>query len=111
MAISDSTPLSVVPANATDMKSKTTWIMSGSEIKKNGITIKENYAPSLERLEVNVDAVLSVIFKTFLKKFLLDQGPFCGATDCSYFGLCVTLPMGFKARVVLSPAHLLACMQ
>ena len=52
MAISDSTPLSVVPANATDMKSKITWIMSGSEIKKNGITIRENYAPSLERLEV-----------------------------------------------------------
>ena len=54
MAISDSTPLSVVPANATDMKSKITWIMTGSEIKKNGITIKENYAPSLERLEVSI---------------------------------------------------------
>ena len=35
--------------------------------------------------------------------------PFCWATDCSYFELRVTLPMGFKARVVLSPAHLLAC--
>ena len=41
--------------------------------------------------------------------FLLDQCPFCGATDCPYFGLCVTLPVGFKAGVVLSPAHLLAC--
>ena len=37
-------------------------------------------------------------FFCFFKKFLLDQGPFCGATDCPYFGLCVTLPMGFKAR-------------
>ena len=34
-------------------------------------------------------------------QYLLDQGSLCGATDCPYFGLCVTLPMGFKARVVL----------
>ena len=61
MAISDSTPLSVVPANATDMKSKTTWIMSGSEIKKNGITIKENYAPSLERLEVSLNYNIFIV--------------------------------------------------
>ena len=67
MAISDSTPLSVVPANATDMKSKITWIMSGSEIKKNGITIKENYAPSLERLEVLIFFLeLHVQHKQFL---------------------------------------------
>ena len=32
--------------------------------------------------------------------FLLDQGSFCGAIDCPNFGL----PMGFKARVVLSLA-------
>ena len=42
--------------------------------------------------------------KIFLN-FLLDQGPFCEATDSPYFVLRVTLPMGFKARVVLSPAH------
>ncbi len=54
MAISDSTPLSVVPTNAVDLTSKTTWIMSGSEIVKNGVTVKENYAPSLERLEVGL---------------------------------------------------------
>ena len=47
----------------------------------------------------------------FFEMFLLDQGPFCGATDCPCFGLCVTLPMGFKSRVVLSPAHVLACIQ
>ena len=46
-----------------------------------------------------------------LFSFLLDQGPFCRATDCPCFGLCVTLPMGFKARVVLLPAHSLACVQ
>ena len=30
---------------------------------------------------------------------------------CPYFGLNVTLHMGFKANVVLPPAHLLACAQ
>ena len=48
--------------------------------------------------------------RIFFFFFLLDQGPFRGATDCPYYGLCVTLPMGFKVRVVLSPTHLLACM-
>ena len=42
-------------------------------------------------------------------KFSLDQGSFCGATDCPYFRLCDP-PMGFKVRVVLSLALLLACM-
>ena len=77
MAISDSTPLSVVPANATDMKSKITWIMSGSEIKKNGITIKENYAPSLERLEVLIFFLeLHVQHKQFLGKTIFTQFDF-----------------------------------
>ncbi len=74
MAISDSTPLSLVPANATDMKAKTTWIMTGSEIKKNGLCVKENYAPSLERLEVrHLSSKSSSVclpqftFRTFLK--------------------------------------------
>ena len=34
-------------------------------------------------------------------KEMLDQSPFRGATEWSYIGLPVTLPMGFKARVVL----------
>ena len=42
------------------------------------------------------------IILTSFFKFLLNQGSFCGATDYSCFGLCVTLHMGFKARVVLS---------
>ena len=29
---------------------------------------------------------------SFLVFCLLDQGPICGATDCPYFGLCVTHP-------------------
>ena len=43
-----------------------------------------------------------------LKKKLLDQGTFCGATDCSCFGLCVSFLIGFKSRVDLSPALFLA---
>ena len=47
----------------------------------------------------------------FFQFFLLEQSPFRGATDCTYFALCVTLPMGFKARVDLWPAISLACVQ
>ena len=36
--------------------------------------------------------------------FLLDLGPFCGATDTLCLGLRMTLPMSFKVRVdQLSP--------
>ncbi|XP_064610379.1 neuralized-like protein 4 [Liolophura sinensis] len=52
MAISDTTPLSLIPATAHDLNTKVTWIVSGSEVMKNGVVIKENYAPSLERLQV-----------------------------------------------------------
>ena len=34
----------------------------------------------------------------------MDQGPFCGATDCSCFGLRMSFLTGFKSRVALSPA-------
>ncbi|KAK3104995.1 hypothetical protein FSP39_014857 [Pinctada imbricata] len=52
MAISDSTPLSLIPASALELTSKLTWVITGSEVRKNGKVIKENYAPALERLEV-----------------------------------------------------------
>ena len=54
MAISDTTPASSVPTSSLDLTSKLTWIVSGSEVKKCGATIKENYCPSLERLEVKI---------------------------------------------------------
>ena len=48
----------------------------------------------------------------FLKNKLLEQGPFCGVTDCHYFGLhMMVVSMGFKARVVLLLPLLLACVQ
>ena len=38
-------------------------------------------------------------FGNFSKRFLLDRGLFCRATRDICFGLRITLPMGFKARV------------
>ena len=35
----------------------------------------------------------------FLKKFLLNQGPFCGATGTLCFGLWMTLPVSFKVAM------------
>ena len=54
MAISDTTPASSVPLSSLDLTSKLTWVVTGSEVKKSGVTIKENYCPSLERLEVSL---------------------------------------------------------
>ena len=47
-----------------------------------------------------------IIFSMNFFENFLGQGPFCRATDCPYFGLHVTFPMGFKARVVLLHACL-----
>ena len=52
----------------------------------------------------------SALWPLFLKKSLLDQDPFCGTTDCPYFGLHVTLPIcskpGWFSRL---HTYLLAC--
>ena len=66
MAISESTLPSAVPKVATDLRAKPTWIVTGSEVKKNGVTIKENYAPCLERIEVH-------IAECFLGRYLKSQ--------------------------------------
>ncbi|WAR14180.1 NEUL4-like protein [Mya arenaria] len=52
MAISDTTPVSAIPTSVLELTAKPTWIVCGENVKKSGVTIKENYAPSLERLEV-----------------------------------------------------------
>ena len=44
----------------------------------------------------------------FFINFLLDQGPFCGATYCSCFWLRVSFLVGFKSRLDLLPALILA---
>ena len=51
----------------------------------------------------------SGFFWVFFNIFCLDQGPFCGTTDCSCFGLRVSFLRGFKSRVDISPALFLAC--
>ena len=57
----------------------------------------------------HLQGIVTLCFGNFFVNFLLDKGPFCGPTDYPYFGLCVTIHMGFKARMVLSPALLLSC--
>lgn len=52
MAISDSSSSINIPSTADEITSKVTWIVSGSEVKKCGVVIKDNYSPSLERLQV-----------------------------------------------------------
>ena len=52
---------------------------------------------------------LIIIIIIFL--ILLDTDPFCGATDCSCFGLHVYLLMGFKSKEDLLPVHFCACVQ
>jgi hypothetical protein len=64
MAISDSTLPSAVPKVATELLAKVTWIITGSEVKKNGITIKENYAPCLERLEVQFNQNIALHYNS-----------------------------------------------
>ena len=41
----------------------------------------------------------SLTFFFYFKKILDDMSPFSGATDTPVFGLLVTSPLGFKARV------------
>lgn len=53
MAVSDTTSPAQIPVTADKIMSKVTWIVSGSAVKKNGAVIRENYAPNLERLQVN----------------------------------------------------------
>ena len=55
------------------------------------------------------DCLEGHISSFFFQIFCLDQGPFCGATDCSCFGLRVSFLMGFKSRVDILPALFLAC--
>jgi len=54
MAISDTTSASSIPVSVLEMTSKPTWIIVGSDVKKSGVTVKENYAPSLERIDVSI---------------------------------------------------------
>lgn len=58
LAISDSTPVNTIPSSALTLTSKLTWIVTGSEVRKSGVVMKENYAPALERLEVGLKYIL-----------------------------------------------------
>ena len=63
MVICDDTPSTILPVNAAELRSKVTWLVTGSHVKKNGVVIKENYVPSLEKLEVSMS--MKMIIDTF----------------------------------------------
>nr|XP_014345078.1 PREDICTED: neuralized-like protein 4 [Latimeria chalumnae] len=44
--------LTGLPASVLDLKSKVTWLVTGTEVRRNGILQKQNYGCSLERLSV-----------------------------------------------------------
>ena len=71
MAISDTTPASSVPLSSLDLTSKLTWVVTGSEVKKSGVTIKENYCPSLERLEVLTPVIFDLILINTVPLFIV----------------------------------------
>ena len=54
---------------------------------------------------VNIGQFLEVLMakfnlqpQNFFKIFLFDQGSFCGATDCPYFGIFCDPPRGFQSQ-------------
>ena len=52
LSVSDSTPHTILPATATQLKSKPTWLATGVDVISCGEVISTNYATSLQRLEV-----------------------------------------------------------
>lgn len=53
LSVTDSTVHTLLPESIEDLTSKATWVVSGSDVKKNGTVIRENYVPSLDRLQVS----------------------------------------------------------
>ncbi|CAI9734857.1 Hypothetical predicted protein [Octopus vulgaris] len=52
LSITDTTTQNLLPESIEGLTSKPTWVVSGSDVKKNGVVIRENYVPSLDRLQV-----------------------------------------------------------
>ncbi|KAJ8320876.1 hypothetical protein KUTeg_002463 [Tegillarca granosa] len=98
LAISDSTSVSLIPARAVELTSKVTWVVTGSEVRKNGVVIKENYTPSLERLEPDRDQDLDTTSPCSLefhsnhgKNIMLSNDNLTGCRQSSYNqGIMVT---------------------
>uniref|UniRef100_A0A0L8HEA4 NHR domain-containing protein n=1 Tax=Octopus bimaculoides TaxID=37653 RepID=A0A0L8HEA4_OCTBM len=53
LSITDTTTQNLLPESIEGLTSKPTWVVSGSDVKKNGVVIRENYVPSLDRLQVD----------------------------------------------------------
>ena len=102
-------PISILPLNTRDKKDSTEKRIILDLSFPEGLAVNKGINKTTY-LGVNVDWRFFFFFFFFFKIFCLDQGPFCRATDCSCFGLCVSFLMGFKSRVDILPALFLACM-
>lgn len=47
-----SCPLSDLSPSLTQLRSKVTWLLAGSEVRRNGVLQRQNYGCSLDRLTV-----------------------------------------------------------
>ncbi|XP_033095414.1 neuralized-like protein 4 [Anneissia japonica] len=50
--VPETPPSHALPNYAVDIKSRATWLLQGSDVKRNGVVVKENYTGSVVRLEV-----------------------------------------------------------
>ena len=68
--------------------------------------------PSLKALSivVKLSGEPQIPYCCFFKHIFVRPGSIFGPLITPYFGLHVTPPIGFKARVVLSPVDTLACL-
>lgn len=52
LSITDSTGPTMLPESLDELTSRATWAVGGSDVRKNGTVVQENYVPSLYRLQV-----------------------------------------------------------
>ena len=68
------------------------------------------FSPSTANVHLKKQTKVINTELSFFLKFLLDRGPFCGATGSLRFRLGMTLPMSFKARVGSLLPALFSCL-
>ncbi|KAH0626079.1 hypothetical protein JD844_000817 [Phrynosoma platyrhinos] len=77
-----------LPASVLELRSKVTWLVTGSEVRRNGILQKQNYGCSLERLggENETPAVTSTMefLENHGKNILLSNGNLTATRVSSY---------------------------
>ena len=68
-------PVTGLPASVLELRSKVTWLVTGSEVRRNGLLQKQNYGCSLERLGVSGEGGPSLVAR-WASGLLPQSGPF-----------------------------------